>query len=116
MGFFSINRKRTIGFSFDNLSLAIFRDNSGLKNGNELNKWVKDNGNSALFVETAWAAAQSYAAHNGGLAKFKLSKRNFMLGLSQITADESKKLTTAWKSSQSFGFKQSPGKKKAVKR
>jgi len=112
VGFFSLNRKKKIGFSFDNLSAFIFRENIG---GNEANlkEWVKEKGDSIFFIETLWAAANSYAQHNR--IKLPISKKIFTVSISQISEEDVKKLVDAMKFSQTYGMKTLKSKKKTKK-
>lgn len=110
VGFFSLNKKKKIGFSFDNLAAFQFRENTGVDT--DLKKWVKTNGESKFFAETVWGAAESYAMHNK--KNVGISKTKFMLGIAQLSEKESKKLIEAWNHSTTFGSKPPIGKKKAV--
>ena len=92
------------------------RESLGLKTGDDLKQWIKKNGNERLWIETIWAAAKSYNAHEKGLSNFNLDYKRFLMGLQQMKEDDKAALLNAYNHSNTFGMKQTPGKKKAAEK
>lgn len=112
VGFFSLNRKIKLWFSFDNLSLFLFQQSEKIENSNDLKAWQETHGKYDLFVYGAYYAAKSYALQNR--LKFNIDLKKFALGLSSLSEKEMEQLTKTWQTSQSYGRADLPGKKKAM--
>lgn len=112
VGFFSLNTKKTINFSFDNLSLFLFREDNGIETMADFNEWKKQHTDYDLFVLGAYYAAKSYAQHNR--QKFNLNVSKFALGVASSGEENIKKLMSVWQRSNTYGS-DSLGKKKAEK-
>lgn len=112
VGFISINKKRTINFSFDNLSLFLFRERHELKTADDFEKWKEDKGSFDYLVHAAYSAAESYCFHNR--IKFDLDLNKFALGFAQTDKEDLKEFTKAWKNSNEYGIAELPGKKKVT--
>lgn len=110
IGFISFNTKRTINFSFDNLSLFLFQQRHNLKSSEDFEKWKKDKGSFDYLIHAAFSAAESYCIHNR--LKFNLDIKKFALGFAQTDEKELERLITTWKTSSDYGFSELPGKKK----
>lgn len=112
VGFFSINRKITVHFSFDNLSLFLFHQDEKINDSNEFKEWQEKHGKFDLFIYGAYYAAKSYAMHNR--KELKIDFKKFAVGLAQLDKSELERLSECWQRSQSYGAATIPGKKKAV--
>ena len=110
VGFFSINRKKNIWLSFDNLSLFLFQQEEKINDSKEFQAWQEKHGKFDLFVYGAYYAAKSYAMHNR--LKFDVDFKKFAFGLANLNENEMKELTEVWQRSQSYGHADLPGKKK----
>ena len=86
IGFISFNTKRTISFSFDNLSLFLFQQRHNLKSSEDFEKWKKDKGSFDYLIHAAFSAAESYCIHNR--LKFDLDIKKFALGFAQANEKE----------------------------
>ena len=113
LGVFMLNTKKKVSFSFDNLSMFIFREDNNIDTVADFNKWQKEHSDFDMFVYAAFSAAKSYA--NKKCKKFNLDIKKFALGLAQCDAADIERLTKVWKDSQSYGAEKLPGKKKAAK-
>ena len=113
VGFISINFKKRVFFSFDNLSLFIFREDNKIETSKDLTEWQKQHPQFDMFVHAAYSAAKSYCMHER--KPFKLDLNKFALGLAQLKKEELNNLIEVWKRSQTYGSANPPGKKKAVK-
>lgn len=111
VGFFSLNRKIKLWFSFDNLSLFLFQQSEKIENSNDFKAWQESHGKYDLFVYGAYYAAKSYALQNR--LKFNVDLKKFAVGLSGLSEKEMEQLTKTWQTSQSYGHADLPGKKKA---
>ncbi len=112
VGFFSINRTKRIDFSFDNLSLHLFRERHNIENGEQLSAWQKQHGEYDAMIFALYSAAESYAMQQR--KEFKLDVKKFAFGFAQADKAEIEKVLKVWKDSQSFGSATLPGKKKAA--
>lgn len=112
VGFFSINRKITVHFSFDNLALFLFQQDEKITDSNGLNEWQEKHGKFDLFVYGAYYAAKSYTMH--ARKQFAIDFKKFAVGLAQLDKSELERLSECWQRSQSYGAAEIPGKKKAV--
>lgn len=110
VGFFSLNLKKTVNFSFDNFALFLFREKQLINAGADLNTWMETHGKYDLFVHGCFHAAEAYCLHNR--LKFDLDLKKFSLGLAQLPESDLKLLTDTWRKSQEFGAVEMPGKKK----
>jgi len=113
VGVFFFNRKKKVGFSFDNLAKFNLREGLGLETHKDLDEWVKKHGQNMFLVETLYSAHQSYNMHNR--INKDIDKAKFMVSISNIGEDQTKRLVECWKKSESYGSKDVPGKKKAEK-
>lgn len=100
-GFISINSRRKVNMSFDNLALFVFREDNEIESGEDLKKWQSRNGEYDLMIEMLWSACKSWHLHNQ--KQFKFEKRKFALGIAQADAEQLKEVMKIWKRSQSFG-------------
>lgn len=112
VGFFSLNRKIKLWFSFDNLSLFLFQQEENISDSKEFHTWQEKHGKFDLFVYGAYYAAKSYAMHNR--LKFDIDFKKFAIGLANLPESEMKELTEVWQQSQSYGYADLPGKKKVT--
>lgn len=112
VGFLSINRTKRIWFSFDNLSLHLFRERHNIENGEQLESWQKQHGEYDAMIFALYAAAESYAMQER--KEFKLDVKKFAFGFAQADKSEIEKVLKVWKESQTFGTATIPGKKKAA--
>lgn len=112
VGFFSLNLKKSVSFSFDNFALFLFREKQIINAGTDLNTWVEKNGKYVMFVHGCFHAAESYCLHNR--IKFDLDFKKFSIGLAQLPESDLKLLTDTWRKSQEFGAAELPGKKKVT--
>jgi len=112
-GLISINSKKKVSFSFDNLSLFIFREDNKIDTTEDFSKWRKEHSEFDLFVHAAFCAAKSYCMHEK--KSFKLQLNKFALGLAQVDKDELQRLIDVWNNSQSYGADSIKGKKKVAK-
>ena len=112
-GIISFNTKKKVNFSFDNLSLFLFREENKIDTPEDFRNWKKEHSDFDLFVYAAYFAAKSYAVQNRKILKLQLNK--FALGLAQANPDELTKLTEVWKRSQEYGIDSLGGKKKVTK-
>ena len=110
VGFFSINRKKNIWLSFDNLSLFLFQQSEKINDSKDFEQWQEKHGKFDLFVYGAFYAAKSYAMHNR--KTFDIDFKKFAVGLANLPENEMKELTEVWQRSQSYGGAKLPGKKK----
>lgn len=113
LGLIFLNTKKKVSFSFDNLSMFIFREDNKIDTVAHFNKWQKEHSDFDMFVYAAYAAAKSYSTNER--KKFNLNLNKFALGLAQAEKSDLEKLTKVWKDSQSYGAERMPGKKKAAK-
>ena len=111
LGFISLNTKRKVYFSFDNLSLFLLREENKIITPDDFVKWQESHTSYDVFVHATYYAAKSYAIQNR--KKFDLKIGKFALGLAQCKSDDLVKLTEVWKRSQEFGA-DSIGKKKVA--
>lgn len=112
VGFFSINTKKTVWFSFDNLSMFLFQQDEKITDSNGMKEWNEKHGKFDLFVYATFYAAKSYAMHNR--IKFDLNFKKFAIGLANLTENEMKELTGVWQRSHGYGHSDLPGKKKVT--
>lgn len=110
VGFFI---KKKVGFSFDNLSAFLMREEIECSTSADLQAWLKKNGENKLYLETLFAAAKAYKMHN--VKRFNLDKKKFIQGLALLNEETSKKLVAAWTNSATYGGKDGLGKKKAMR-
>jgi len=114
VGVFFFNRKRKVGFSFDNLAKFNLRERLNLETPKDLEKWVEASGQNMFLVETLYSAHLSYNMHNR--IDRDIDKSKFMIAISKIGEKQTKRLVDCWKKSESYGAKKVPGKKKVAKR
>ena len=112
VGFFSINRKINVHFSFDNLALFLFHQDEKINDSDGLKAWQEKHGKFDLFVYGAFYAAKSYAMHNR--KEFTIDFKKFAVGLAQLDKSELERLSECWQRSQSYGAATIPGKKKVT--
>jgi len=112
VGFLSINRTKKVWFSFDNLSLHLFRERHKIENGEQLAEWQKQHSEYDAMIHALYSAAESYAMQNR--KEFKLDVKKFAFGFAQAKKDDIERVIKVWKDSQSFGSATIPGKKKAA--
>ncbi len=110
VGLFYIQIKKEIGFSFDNMSLFLLRENLGLSDSSELKQWIEKRSTNELMVEQLFAAHQSFCLWE---KKTSIAKKKFMEGISHIGKDDLKKIIEVYERSDTFGSKKS--KKKTVR-
>jgi hypothetical protein len=114
VGYFSINRTRTINFIFDNFALFLFREKNGINNGEDLAEWRIKHGDYDLMLHALFSAAESEAMQNR--KKFDMDLKRFALGFAQADKKEIEKVIEVWKRSQTFGSATIPGKKKVMQK
>lgn len=112
VGFFSINRKIKVHFSFDNLALFLFHQDEKIENSADFKAWQDKHGKFDLFVYGSFYAAKSWAMHNR--KQFTVDFKKFAVGLAELDKTELEKITECWQRSQTYGAAELPGKKKAV--
>ena len=110
-GFISVNRKRTVNLSFDNLALFLFREDNELNDSNDLHEWQKKHNEFDILIHAVFAACKSWHLHNRKPFNFELKK--FALGFAEAKKEDIEKVIEVWKRSQSYGAAELPGKKKA---
>lgn len=105
-------RNRIIGFSFDQLSMLII-----LKNNNvdmkKYSAWRKKINNNKFVIETMFAAAQSYCKERR--LKDNFTKKGLLHAFDECSNETRELIAACWKDSEELGYKELPGKKKAVK-
>jgi nitrogen regulatory protein PII-like uncharacterized protein len=109
VGFFV---KKKVGFSFDNLAIFLLHESIEVDTQEDFKKWLKNNSENRLYIETLWNAAKAYNMHNA--KKFKLKKEKFVKGLAMLDEQTAKHLMNAWKNAESFGAKKPYNAKKKV--
>jgi hypothetical protein len=112
VGLFYIDLKKNVGFSFDNMAVFLLKENLGLKDSSELKQWIEKKSANELMIEQLFAAHQSFCLWE---KESSISKKRFMDGISKITKEELQKIIKVWEHSETFGVKNIPGKKKAVR-
>ena len=110
-GFISVNRKRTVNLSFDNLALFLFREDNELNNTVDLHEWQKKHNEFDILINAVFAACKSWHLQNRKPFNFELKK--FALGFAEAKKEDIEKVIEVWKKSQSYGAAELPGKKKA---
>lgn len=110
LGIFAVLIKKTVGFSFDNLSLFLFREHYKIETNEDLTNFRKDRSSFDIFVIAAYHAAESYQQHR--LKKMNFTLQEFALALSRTDEKQLQELTEVWKRSTTYGEAQPPGKKK----
>ena len=114
VGFFSLNRKIKVGFSFDNLSAFFLRENNSIGNGADFRRWEKENDNSRIQSEIIFGAYMSYCSHFKVKQKLSIDQINY--GISQLSEVEAKRIMNAWQFSTTYGYREAPSKKKRAAR
>lgn len=104
----TISVKREFGFLFTNQSIYNYRENVGIKDSAEYEKWVKENGDARLISEMLYGAAQAYYQRIRKRQPFTKSK--LVAALAAAPIDIQKSIVDEWKKSQTYGFVE--GKKK----
>jgi hypothetical protein len=110
-GIFSITVKKKIWFSFDQLSLFLFYRDEKINDMNDLSEWRKNHGEFDLFVYGAYYAAKSYYMDKSEV--FGIDFKKFAFGIAQLDKSKLEEIVKVWKTSQSYGAADLPGKKKA---
>lgn len=113
LGLISINRKKRVGLSFDNLALFFFREENGIEKPSDFDEWMKQHGSFDWFIHATYAAARSFAATKR--KRFKLDKSKFAVGLANAGQQQLNNVTEAWKRSQNYGS-DNLGKKKVTEK
>jgi len=110
IGFITVSVKRRVGFSFDQRAIYNLIENNEIDLP-DYKKWMDQVGNSVVIREMLFAAACSYAEkHN----RRKWVKRDKLTkGFIELPDHVQKSVLDAWTKSESFGYKEFPGKKKA---
>ena len=111
VGVFFFNRKRKVGFSFDNLAKFNFSQEQGINTPDELKEWVKKHGENTYMVQQLYAAHLSYNMHER--IEEDVDKNKFMVAIANVGEEVISKIVEVWKRSESFGAKEVPSKKKA---
>ena len=110
LGFISINRKRTVKLSFDNLALFIFREDNEIDTSEDLQKWQKQHNEFDFMIHAVFAACKSWHLQNKKTFNFELKK--FAIGFADAKKEDIEKVIEVWKRSQNYGATDLPGKKK----
>jgi|GEM_PF-3575863 len=119
VGVFFFNRKKKVGFSFDNLAKFSFSEEHDLLNKpNALKNWVKDNGEKSYMAEALYHAHLSYNMHLR--IKDFVTRDDFMTAINKFSKSDGggkimEDVVKVWSNSETFGYKDVPGKKKAEK-
>jgi len=113
IGFISFNIKKKVDFSFDNLSMFIFREDEKIDTPDDFEQWQKEHSQYDLFIHAVYSAAKSYYLQHKKDFKFDIKK--FALGLAQLPESDLKKLTEVWQRSQNYGIDKLNKKKATVK-
>ena len=109
VGFFIINIKKKIGFSFDNLATFLLHEVVG----SNLESWVKENGENRFFIEQYFAAHKSYCLHE---KKDHVNKERFIKGLSFADPETVDRIMKAATHAYQFGATEGIPNKKKVKK
>jgi len=106
----TISLNKAVGFLFTNLSLFLFRENSGITTSDEYKAWLKNNGESRLITEMMFSAAQAYCMTYRKKQDFTKSKLTAAIATS--APETQQRIIDAWRKSQTFGMVE--GKKKPI--
>ena len=112
VGFFSINTKKTINLSFDNLALFLFHQDEKINDSKDFKEWQEKHGKFDLFVYGSYYAAKSWEMQNR--KELRINFKKFAVGLAQLNQAELERITEVWQRSQSYGAAEIPGKKKVT--
>lgn len=106
--FLTIPRK--IGFLFTNLALFLLREDKGFDTSTDYEKWVKENGNTALANEWIYNAARAYCLQNRKRENF--TKEGLLKAIAIAPAETKEKIMKTWLASEQFGATIKQNKKK----
>jgi len=107
------NRKRMIGFSFDQRCLFNVLQNNDIDLQNH-GKWLKETDRTVIVSETLFAGAQSYCQERR--VKDNFTKQGLVRAIASATDQERQQIIDCYMQSEKLGYKRLPGKKKAVTR
>ena len=107
-------RKRRIGFMFVNLTVLLFREANGLRDSEDLKKWIDNNSYSELAFQSIYYAAVAYNMFYRKPDNFDME--GFRLAVNNADQSVLENILAVSKSSETFGVtikkKQEKGKSK----
>lgn len=95
----TINRK--IGFAFTNMANFLFTQDKGFETSKDYEKWVDENGQSALISEMLYYSAKAYCTLNK--TKENFTKEKLKKAILLASEEQQQAILTTWKKSETFG-------------
>jgi hypothetical protein len=113
-GIFYIPLKRTIGFSFDQLSMFRLLKNNDIDLPDH-QKWLKETSKAIIASEQIFAGAESYCMERR--IKNNFTKKELNTALELAGNEATQKIVNCYMDSEQLGYRKMPGKpKKKVNR
>lgn len=103
---------RSIGFTFTNLSIFLFREANELKDSKDYTDWVNAHGESGLIAEMLYHSACAYCLLNRKKQNF--TKSGLAKAIALLSAEKQGQLLGVWKKSEIFGATIKQSKKKQI--
>ncbi len=105
-------KDRDIGFSFDQMAMLRMLKNNGIDMPGYA-EWRKKTNANIVISETMFAAAESYCMDR--FLKPNFTKKGLLSAFNECSEETKELIVQCWKDAEELGYKELPGKKKAVR-